>query len=462
MYLQQFFVEGLACESYLIGDTEAGAAAVVDPDRDVTRYLQAANQHGLKITHIIETHLHADHVSGNTDLADRTGATIYIHEAANAEFPHEKLHGGYTLMIGSIEIHVLHTPGHTPDSITLVLTDPAQSVEPAAVLTGDTLFVGDVGRPDLVGESAAREMAGQLHDSLFNRVLALDDHVTVYPGHGAGSLCGRSIGAERSTTIGAERIGNNTLQLTDKDRFIDDLTSSLPEQPANHRHIKALNRKGPAPLGEVEPRALSINDAIPYFERGAALLDTRTKAEYVEKHVPGSVYLTLSPQLSNRIGLVLPPEVPIAVLKGDDQEMREIVLSLARVGFEDVVGYIDGGIEAWDAAGLPTASGDVEDITPEQLNSMLAENPDLVLVDVREPWEYRSARVPQAKLIPLGQLAARVGELDPERPVALICATGSRSLSAAAFLGRKGFRTMYNVLNGTEGWMRRGFPVERG
>jgi hydroxyacylglutathione hydrolase len=462
MYLKQFLVEGMGCESYLIADHAAKVAAVIDPDRDVIPYLDAAAEHGFTITHIIETHLHADHVSGNTDLAARTGAPVYIHEAAQASFPHHPLHEGEVLMIGSIEMLVLHTPGHTPDSVTLVLTDAAQSPDPAAVLTGDTLFVGDVGRPDLVGEKAAREMAAQLHESLFNKVLALDSALTVYPGHGAGSLCGRSIGSARSTTIGAERTTNPALAINDKDVFIHDLITSLPEQPGNHRLIKALNRRGPVPLGPIEPRALSIDDALPHFEHGAALLDTRVKEEYIAAHVPGSVYLTANEKLSGRIGFILPLQVRIVLLMGDEQDYGEIVRSLARVGYEDVAGCIDGGIGTWEAAGLPTTSGDVEDINPIQLKEMLQSEPTLQVVDVREPWEFRIGHVPDARLMPLGELQRYIDDLDPERPVALICASGVRSLSAAALLGRCGFKKMYNVAGGTHAWIDAGLPIERG
>lgn len=459
MYLQQFYTEGLGCASYLVGCEAEGVAAVIDPDRDVQRYLDAAAERGLTITHIIETHLHADHVSGNTDLARRTGASIYIHEAAGAEFQHEPLKDGDVLRLGNVEIGVRHTPGHTPESITLLITDTTRAHEPWLALTGDTLFVGDVGRPDLVGADAARQLAGDLYHSLFDELLTLDDSVLIYPGHGAGSLCGRAIGSMRSTTLGFERRYNPALSVREEDAFVELMTNDLPEQPGNHRHIKALNRRGPQPLGEIVPRALSIQEAIPYFQRGAALLDTRPKTAFVERHIPGAVHLVADDQLSHRVGFVLPPDIPIILLLDGPARYRQVVLSLARVGFDNVIGYLADGIAGWEAAGLPVTSGDIEDITPAQLNGMLGGGNGLVVVDVREAWEYRRGHVPGAVLIPLGDLATRVDELDPGQPTAVICATGNRSQAAAALLGRQGFAKVYNVLDGIEGWQEAGFPI---
>jgi hydroxyacylglutathione hydrolase len=460
MYLRQFFTEGLGCASYLIGCEAAGVAAVVDPDRDVKRYLEAAVAQDLRITHIIETHLHADHVSGNMDLVAASGAPIYIHEAAGVGFAHESLKANDVLELGNVHMRVLHTPGHTPESISLVISDGTRSTEPWIILTGDTLFVGDVGRPDLVGADAARELAGQLHHSLFEELLSLDDSLLVYPGHGAGSLCGRSIGSVPSTSLGYERRFNPALSVGDRDAFIEYMTNSLPEQPGNHTNIKAINRSGPKPLGEIIPRALSLNEAIPYFQRGAALLDSRPKAAFAEKHVPGSVHLALDDQLSNRAGFVLPFGAPVILLLEDEKTYRQAVLSLARVGYQ-AIGYLAEGISDWEAAGLPLVAGDVEDVTPSELNGMLSNGNGLVVVDVREPWEYMQGHVPGSKLIPLGQLAMRADELDPGQPVALICQSGSRSQSAAAVLGQKKFAKIYNVLGGMTDWQNAGFPTSR-
>ncbi|MBI5667866.1 MAG: MBL fold metallo-hydrolase [Chloroflexi bacterium] len=463
MYIQQFFVDGLGCASYLVGCEAKGVAAVMDPDRDVQKYLDAAAERSLTITHIIETHLHADHVSGNTDLAQRTGATIYVHEAGRAEFPHQPLRGGEVLELGNVRLHVRFTPGHTPDSVTLLIADTTRGDQPWMALTGDTLFVGDAGRPDLVGVEAARELAGHLHDTLNHEYLTLDDGVLVYPGHGAGSLCGKSIGSVRVSTIGYERQHNPALEPRDKAEFVDFATRDLPEQPGNHQRIKAANRRGPKPLGEVKLKPLTVIESLPHFRRGAALLDLRPKADYVEKHIPGSVHLTLDDQLSNRVGFVLPPEVPLVLLLADPADYRRVVFSLARVGFDNVIGYLADSLDVWEAMGLPVTSGDVRDIEPRELYELIERGNGSrpLVIDVREPWEYAQGHVPGAELIPLGELMGRVNELDPSQPVAVICASGSRSQSAAALLGQKGFATVYNVRGGTSRWLQSGLPLDR-
>ena len=463
MYLQQFFIDGLGCASYLVGCEAQGVAAVIDPDREVGKYLEAARGRNLQITHIIETHLHADHVSGNIDLAKRTGAAIYVHEHAQAEFEHKALRDGDVLALGNVHITVQHTPGHTPESITLIVADTTRGDDPWFALTGDTLFVGDIGRPDLVGADAARDLAGKMYDSLTGKYLSLPDSLLIYPGHGAGSLCGKSIGSMRSTTLGYERRYNPAFAERSRDEFVGFATSNLPEQPGNHQRIKAMNRRGPAPLGDVKVQPLTIREAIPYFQRGAALLDTRTKEAYVAKHVPGAVHLPAGDQLAKRAGFVLSPEFPLILLVENEAAYHQVVYNLARVGYDQVVGYLAESLDAWEAMGLPVASGDIEDITPDDLNTLLltGNGSKPVVLDVREPWEYAQGHVPGAVLIPLGQLGYRIADLDPAKPVAVICATGNRSQSGAALLGQKNFRKVYNVMQGTSGWSRRGFPLER-
>ncbi len=463
MYTQQFFVEGLGCASYIVGCEAEGVAAVIDPDRNVQKYLDAAAGRGLKITHIIETHLHADHVSGNTDLAIRTGANIYLHEASGAEFEHKPLRDGDLIALGNIHLKVVHTPGHTPESISLLISDTTRADEPWLALTGDTLFVGDIGRPDLVGAEAANGLATDMYTSLFEKLLPLNDSLLVYPGHGAGSLCGKSIGSMRSTTLGFERKYNPALAPRGLDEFVAFATSDLPEQPGNHKRIKSLNRAGVRPLGNVEPKPLSIREAIPHFQRGAGLLDTRSKEAFVQAHVPGSVHLEADDQLSNRIGFVFQPEVPVILLLSDPADYEKVFYSLARVGYDNVAGYLAEGLDVWENMGLPVTAGDVQDIQPAELNDLLIHGNGSrpVVVDVREPWEYQQGHVPGAMLMPLGQLSMRLGELDLEKPVAVICATGSRSQSASALLGQKGFKTVYNVVGGTTMWARSGLELER-
>jgi hydroxyacylglutathione hydrolase len=463
MFTQQFFIDGLACASYLVGCESQRIAAVVDPDRDVRKYLEAAEGRGLKITHIIETHLHADHVSGNTSLSARTGAEIYLHEASDAQFPHQALKDGDVLVLGNVRIQALHTPGHTPESLTLLISDMTRAEEPWLALTGDTLFVGDIGRPDLVGAEAAQGLANDMYSTLFEKLLPLNDSLMIYPGHGAGSLCGKSIGSMRSTTLGFERKYNAAFVPREREQFVEFATSDLPEQPGNHRRIKAINRQGPKPLGELAERPLRIREVIPHFQRGAGLLDTRPKADYVQLHIPGSVHLEADDQLSSRIGFVFPPDVPVILLLKDPADYMRVFYSLARVGYDNVIGYLAEGLDVWQKMGLPLTTGDVRDVEAVELHQMLqnagAERP--IVVDVREPSEYKQGHVPGALLIPLGQLSSRLGELDPDKPVAVICASGSRSQSAAALLGQKGFKTVYNVSGGTSAWRHSGLALER-
>lgn len=464
MFTQQFFIEGLGCASYIVGCEANGIAVVIDPDREIQKYLDAAQSRGLTITHIIETHLHADHVSGNMELATATGAHIYVHESAGAEYAHKPLKHDDVIELGNIRLRALHTPGHTPESITLLVSDTTRAEEPWLALTGDTLFVGDIGRPDLVAIEAARGLANNMYDSLFEKILPLNDSLLLYPGHGAGSLCGKSIGAMRSTTLGFERKYNPALAPRERNEFVEFATSELPEQPGNHKRIKAMNRRGPSPLGLVAQRPLSIQESIPHFQRGAGLLDTRSKEEYVQAHIPGSVHLEADSQLSNRIGFVFPPDGPMILLLADPSEYKQVVYSLARVGYDNVVGYLAEGLDVWEQMGLPITAGDIRDIEPFELHQLLqacSNGHCPRIVDVREPWEFRQGHVPGAVLIPLGQLSSRLSELDPETPVALICASGSRSQSAAALLGQKGFKTVYNVLGGTGAWMYSGLELER-
>lgn len=462
MYLQQFFIDGLGCASYLVGCESASVAAVIDPDRDIQKYLDAAQARQLHITHIFETHLHADHVSGNSDLSEQTGADIYVHEAANAEFPHTTLGDGDVIPLGNVRLQVVHTPGHTPESITLLVADTTRSDAPWMALTGDTLFVGDVGRPDLVGLEAARDLAGHMHETIQNRLLPLDDGVLVLPGHGAGSLCGKSIGSVLISTIGYERQSNPALAPRAKDEFVDYATRALPEQPGNHKHIKQINRHGARPLDRVTARPLNVQEAVRHFRQGAALLDTRAKAAFKAEHIPGAVHLEADDQLSNQVGFVLPPDISIILMLEDEMTYRRVVYALARVGYDQVVGYLADSLATWKAMGLPTTSGDVRDIEPRELVALLEGEEHPVVVDVREPWEYAQGHVSGAKLIPLGELARRLKELDPAQPIAVICASGSRSQSAAAMLGLQGYETIYNVVGGTFNWMQSGLPLERG
>ncbi len=354
MYFEQFYLGCLAHASYLFGSE--GEAVVVDPQRDIEIYLEAAQKQQLQIRYIFETHLHADFVSGHKELAARTGATIYIGKAAGATFPHVAVSDGFELQVGKLDIKAFETPGHTPESICLVLTDEEKSPAPFAVLTGDTLFIGDVGRPDLSPTHTPQQLAGLLYDSLHNKLLALPDDVQVYPAHGAGSLCGRNMRSERSSTIGTERLTNYALQIKSRDEFIRQLTTNLPSRPEYFLEDAAINRAGAASLGDLPELApISATELKSMLGRGAIALDVRPVEQFAAGHVPGSINIALSGQFASWAGAVLGTTAQPVLIGGTPEQLSEARMRLARVGIENVPGYLEGGVEGWKRAGFPVA-----------------------------------------------------------------------------------------------------------
>src|SRR6202166_3353815 len=339
MYFEQFYLGCLAHASYLLASE--GEAVVVDPQRDVELYLAAAAQQGVAIRHIVETHLHADFVSGHKELAARTGAKIYIGAEANAEFPHVPLTDGFEVKNGAVRIRVLETPGHAPESVCLVITDEKEPAQPCAVLTSDTLFIGDVGRPDLSKTHTSRELAGLLYDSLHEKLLALPDAVKVYPAHGAGSLCGRSMRAERSSTIGTERLTNYALQIGSREEFIAQLTANLPSRPDYFLEDAEINRSGAATLTELPPLpALSPAEMQALLKENANVLDVRPGDDYAARHVPGSINIALSGQFASWAGGILGIHSKPILIGESDAQIEEARMRLTRVGIEEMRGYL--------------------------------------------------------------------------------------------------------------------------
>ena len=450
MYFKQFYLGCLAQASYMIGAD--GEAAVVDPRRDVDIYIEEARAQELTIRHVIETHLHADFVSGHRELAERTGAKIYFGAAAEAKFPHVAVREGDVIRMGPVELRFLETPGHTPESISIVVTDRAASDEPASVLTGDTLFIGDVGRPDLLGgRMSAQELASMLYDSLHQKLLKLPDATAVYPAHGAGSLCGRNISSETSSTIGQQRQFNYALRPISREEFIALTTADLPEAPAYFSRDVTLNREGSGALAALpDPRALTPAEVAALQGKGAIVLDTRPSAEYGAGHVPGSVHMGQSGQLASWAGALLSPAAPIVLVAEDEERMAETRTRLARVGLENVAGYLEGGIRAWDQAQRTLAR--TEQIPVDELEARLAEGSDVTVVDVRRAGEWQAGHIAHAMHLPLHELEKRSGSLDRDRPVAIICASGYRSSIATSLLERLGFRRFSNVVGGMNAW----------
>jgi glyoxylase-like metal-dependent hydrolase (beta-lactamase superfamily II) len=450
MYFKQFYLGCLAQASYMIGSD--GEAAVVDPRRDVDEYIAEARAQGLTIRHVIETHLHADFVSGHRELAERTGAKIYFGEKAAAAFPHVGVKDGDEIRMGRVRLRFLETPGHTPESVSIVVTDLAQSEEPQAVLTGDTLFIGDVGRPDLLGAKISPDtLAGQLYDSLHQKLLTLPDAVAVYPAHGAGSLCGRNISSEKSSTIGQQRRFNYALQPMARSDFIALVTADLPEAPEYFSRDARLNREGPGSLAALPaPPALPPDEVERRVADGALLLDARASAEYGNGHVAGSLQIGLGGQFASWAGSLVPPEAAIVLVLEDETAIAEVQTRLARVGLENVVGYLAGGIRAWDASGRPLAR--TEQIGVDELAARIGEGSDLAVVDVRRPAEWQTGHIARAVSAPLHELETRAEALDRDRPVAAMCAGGYRSAIATSMLERLGFRKITNVVGGMAAW----------
>lgn len=450
MYFKQFYLGCLAQASYMIGSD--GEAAVVDPRRDVDEYIEEARAQGLTIRHVIETHLHADFVSGHRELAERTGAKIYFGAKAAAAFPHVAVKDGDEIRMGKVRLRFLETPGHTPESVSVVVTDLEKSQEPEAVLTGDTLFIGDVGRPDLLGAKISPDaLAGQLYDSLHGKLLKLPDTVAVYPAHGAGSLCGRNISSEKSSTIGQQRRFNYALRPMTRAEFVALVTADLPEAPDYFSRDARLNREGPGSLAALPaPVPLSPDEVERRLADGALLLDARAAAEHGNGHVAGSLQIGLGGQFASWAGSLVPPEASIVLVLEDETAIAEAQTRLARVGLENVVGYLAGGIRAWDASGRTLAR--TEQIGVDELAARINEGGDLAVVDVRRPAEWQTGHIAQAVSAPLHELEARAEGLDRARPIAAMCAGGYRSAIATSMLERLGFRKITNVVGGMAAW----------
>lgn len=460
MYFKQFYLGCLAHASYLIGSD--GEAAVVDPQRDVDQYINEAEAQGFKIKYVIETHLHADFVSGHRELAARTGADIVFGAKSGAEFPHRAVNDGDEIKLGGVTLRVLETPGHTPESISILVIDDEVSPQPQKVLTGDALFIGDVGRPDLAGGSGytAEQMAAMLYDSLHGKLMKLDDGVGVYPAHGAGSMCGRNISKETSSTIGEQRRFNYALQQMSKDEFVRMMTVDLPEAPAYFPRDAEINRTGAPALEELpRPAELRPEEVNARSKQGHLILDVRSSAPFGNAHVPGALNIALSGQFATWCGTLIAIGTPIILIADELAAVDEAVTRLARVGIESVAGYLGGGMHAWDQAELETEA--IPQMPVDELHHRIAEGTVLQVVDVRRAGEYNNGHVPEAINVTLAHLEEQVSTLNPKAPTAIICASGYRSSIATSILARYRFTEIYNVVGGTNGWINAGYPVQK-
>lgn len=460
MFLRQFYLPCLAHASYLIGAN--GEAAVIDPQRDVDCYIQEAQAAGLKIRYVIETHMHADFVSGHRELAERTGAQIIVSERARGiRFPHIAAADGAVFKLGTLELAVLETPGHTMDSICVLMRDTSHATSPLKLFSGDTLFCGDVGRVDLAASQGhpEEEMAGLLYDSLHHKILKLDDQTEVYPSHGAGSLCGKHIGKELNSTIGRQKRLNYALRPMAREAFIALLTEHPAEIPAYFAEDVKLNRKGAGWFSSLKrPEALNSFQARALLKRGAVLLDVRRSDEYSQAHVTEALHIPRSIGFSSWAGTLIPVSQKIILATSSHEAVEESVVSLARVGLEKIAGYLEDGWLDWhrnDFSVQPALVATVND-----LYERIMRGTSLVVLDVRRLREYEIGHIPDAVSIPLDKLPQRLYELPEDKTIAVVCAAGYRSAIAQSVLERAGLTGVINVIGGTEAWDAAGYPLE--
>jgi len=452
MILQQYFLACLSHASYLVGDERSGRAIVVDPQRDVSAYLADAEAHVLRIEKVVETHFHADFLSGHLEMRAATGAEICYGEPAQADFPITLLRDRQRIDLGEVQVEVWATPGHTPESISLVVYEHAGDAQPYAVLTGDTLFIGDVGRPDLLAAAdlAPEDMARSLYHSLHDRLLTLPDTTRVYPAHGAGSSCGRSLSTETESTIGQQRRLNYALQPMSEAAFVAMVTEGQPPAPPYFAFDAVRNRQS-RPLLDEEAAVplLSIDEVLALQFAGAVVLDTRAPNDFAAGHLRGSVNVGLEGRFAEYAGDVLDPEQPL-VLVADENRAHEAYVRLARVGFDQVAGVLRAPLRAFVAH--PELTERSSRVTAAELRERIASGMALTLLDVRSPGEVSGGAIPEAVNIPLPQLAARAGEVQAGRPVVVYCGSGFRSMIAASLLRRYGADDVSDLLGGYDAW----------
>lgn len=461
MIFKQYYLGCLSHASYLIGDESTGRAVIVDPQRDVSQYLADASESGLTIERVIETHFHADFLSGHIELQNATGAVISYGSVAeaSAEFPIDGLAHGQRLELGDVVLEVRHTPGHTPESISIVVYDRADKPEPYGVLTGDTLFIGDVGRPDLLASvgTTADELAIQLFHSTREQLLTLPDATLVYPAHGAGSACGKFLSSETSSTIGEQRRTNYALQHMSEAEFVRAVTEGQSLSPLYFAFAANRNKQTHAVLSEDEaPRPMSMTQVLAEQRRGAVVLDTRDPAVFAQGHLVGSYNVGLAGRYAEYAGDVLTADQPIVLVceAGTEQEARN---RLARIGFDKVIGCLVDPVSAFLAQpGWVVAASR---LTVSELAERIESITGLQVVDVRGPGEVAAGKMTVAREVPLPRILDRLGELDPTAPTVVYCAGGYRSMIAASVMRASGFRDVSDLIGGYGAWEAAGMPT---
>ncbi|HTA46259.1 MAG TPA: rhodanese-like domain-containing protein [Bryobacteraceae bacterium] len=454
--VERFYLGCLAHASYMIGSE--GSAAIIDPQRDVDLYLDAASSKGWRIEHIIETHVHADFVSGHSELAERTGAQIHLGMGSGASFPHADVKDGDEIRFGQCRLRFLQTPGHTLESICILMEDESDPNRPATVFTGDTLFVGDVGRPDLSPNCTPQQLAELLYRSLHEKLLTLPDDTVIYPAHGAGSLCGRQMSSESSSTIGQQRRTNYALLARTSEEFVHLLTDNLPAAPEYFSQEVQLNRSGAAPLSDLPTlAALTAPEVLQLQKEGAVVVDTRPAIQFAVAHVPGSIHIALTGQYASWAARILGLSTPLIIAGEDPEHVRESQLRLARVGVENVIGYLADGVLGWIQNGLELDY--IPQISVQEFVDLREQERDrIAILDVREAGERTGGVIEGSISIPLGKLKTRTEELDREKLLIVHCKGGYRSSIATSILRRAGFRDVANLTGGFDAWKSADLP----
>lgn len=458
MYFKQIQVTGLGCLSYVLGCPQAGTMLVVDPKRDIQDYLDIARDEGMRITHIVDTHIHADHVSGAHELSARTGAPICMHAASPVTFPFQPLAEGEVLQAGNARLEVLYTPGHTPHAISLLVSDLARSPDPWLLLTGDLLFVGDIGRPDLAGAEVLEEQVRNLYASLFTKLGRLPAHIEVYPAHGAGSLCGKGMSPKTNSTLGYERLHNPRLQYDSLAAFAAATGTEFPARPKSFTHIIATNQQG-APLLDRCPleRALSVEALERAVAGGAVIVDARDGAAFGGAHIPGALNIGFEKQLANWVGMVVPPQAPLALVVHDRAAYAALRTELHRIGYDNILGHLAGGMQAWIFAGRPTQR--LAQVSVPELAARLDAGGAPVLLDVRTDQEWRQGHLASAHHLPFTEILAACCSLPTEAEIVVYCGTGYRSNMAGSYMKAHGYANVSSLAGGITAWGRAGRPA---
>ncbi len=454
MHFAQIYKPGLAHCSYVLGN--GNECVVVDPARDITPYLKQAKEWGMKIVGILETHLHADFISGHMDLQKETGATIYAPSTANCTFSHRALGDEEEFTLAGLKFKLWETPGHTPDCAVYLVTDPNRDSKPSLVFTGDTLLVGDVGRPDLFPDKKEK-LAGDLFESI-KRLKTLPDHLEVYPAHGMGSLCGRDLSAKLSSTIGTEKRANYALQYNDLASFKEGILEGMPDAPDHFARCSEINRKGPVTIDQLtKPSPKNPGEIGELMKKDYIVLDVRPYLSFASGHIPGSFSISTEGNLPTFAGWILPPDKPILLVAGDKNTVEEAVQKLQSVGLDMVEGFLEGGMVAWINRGMPVQK--VGTISIEELKEKMETSKPLVL-DNRAKGEFQTGHIPGTILAPTPDIRHRHEEWSQDDPIFTLCNTSNRSMTAASLLQQRGFKEVYNVLGGTTAWKNAGYPME--